>query len=478
MSAMERLLPSEFLYESLPTDSPIRSLCDNETFFASDRPYDWRSKNYTQNFRPQLHEILTDSKPRCLKLLGYFQNLPLCQDDARRLWMNRMISNFTMRPGDNDISIYLRCIPRHYHFNDAHFYESILNHTSFDRIWLFQAPECPNKLSDNPAKDSLVTSVVRMLRERFNATRWPSYEGPDDTKALLHDLAGLAMSKKLILPLSSWAFWAGMLSNATEIHVNAPPLHPLMPHNTQYIYHDEKHRMYFGRYNASANDIEYEIRPDAEWTPSMAQHLRNRGQGHSSNHSLGEGHHSHHNRHGGNSHGKHGHGHGHDKQHAKSHGKTGGHKNSDSPTIVANGSSNAKTVDVNVTMSLEIMSGTTVIDKFSYILSSCETGLAIKPTGEYMSLNRSALNEAAHKLIFEGTLPLFSQTTSFDVKSTLTVAVCKCSESILLESYTISSNSLDLRFDVASQNASAVVNKDAVAAFTKSILSSSVIFGA
>lgn len=172
MSAMERLLPTEFLYESLPTDSPIRSLCDNEPFFASDRPYDWRSKNYSQNFRPQLYDILSDTKPRCLKLLGYFQNLPLCQDDARRLWTDKLVANFTMRPGDNDISIYLRCIPRHYHFNNVQFYESILNHTKFDRIWLFQAPECPNKLSDNPAKDSLVTSVVRLLRERFNATRY------------------------------------------------------------------------------------------------------------------------------------------------------------------------------------------------------------------------------------------------------------------------------------------------------------------
>jgi hypothetical protein len=126
-------------------------------------------------------------------------------------------------------------------------------------------------------------------------------------------LAGLAMSKKLILPISSWAFWAGMFSNATEIHVNAPPIHPLMPHNSQYIYHDEKNRMFFGRYNATANDIEYEIKPDVEFTPSMAQKLRNRGQ---SNHhggnatAGGDGHHHHR---GGGDHGKHGHGKGHAK---------------------------------------------------------------------------------------------------------------------------------------------------------------------
>lgn len=173
MNAMERLLPKEFLYESLPADSPIRTMCDNEPFFASDRPFDWRNRNYSANFRPQLYDILTDnSKPRCLKLVGYFQNLPLCQEDARQLWMNRMVANFTQRPGDNDISIYLRCIPRHYYFNNVHYYESILNHTTYDRIWLFQAPECPTKLSDNPAKDGAVAAVVRLLVQRFNATRY------------------------------------------------------------------------------------------------------------------------------------------------------------------------------------------------------------------------------------------------------------------------------------------------------------------
>ena len=197
MSAMERLLPSEFLYESLPAHSPIRAMCESESFFVSDRPIDWRDKNYTAHFKPQLYDLLKDERPRCLKLLGYFQNLPLCQQDARQLWTERMLANFTTRPGPNDISIYLRCLPRHYHFNDKHYYEAILNRTSFDRVWLFQAPECPNKLSDNPAKDGIVASVVRLLRDRFNATRWPEYTGSDDTVALLHDLAGLASSKKV-----------------------------------------------------------------------------------------------------------------------------------------------------------------------------------------------------------------------------------------------------------------------------------------
>jgi hypothetical protein len=172
MSAMERLLPDDFEFESLSSDSPIRKICDQETFFISDRPVDWRDRNYSANFRSNLHNLLADnSAPRCLKMIGYFQNLPLCDDDARRLWTDRMLANFTTRPGDNDISIYLRCLPRHYHFNDKHFYETILNNTEFDRVWMFMAPECPTKLGNNPAKDGLVASVVRLLVENYNASR-------------------------------------------------------------------------------------------------------------------------------------------------------------------------------------------------------------------------------------------------------------------------------------------------------------------
>jgi hypothetical protein len=164
-----------------------------------------------------------------------------------------------MTPGPNDVSIYLRCVPRHYFFNERHFYETILNNTKFDRVWLFQAPECPTKLGKDPSKDGMVASVVRLLVERFNATRWPSYKGEDDSMHLLHDLAGLVQSKKLIIPVSSWAYWAGLLSNATEIHVNGPPHHPMMAGMMQYVYHDQKKRLFFGRYNNKTNDIDFEM---------------------------------------------------------------------------------------------------------------------------------------------------------------------------------------------------------------------------
>ena len=61
----------------------------------------------------------------------------------------------------------------------------------------------------------------------------------------------------MILPVSSWAYWAGMLSNATEIHVNGPPHHPMMPSFANYIYHNEKARLFYGKYNQSSYDIDY-----------------------------------------------------------------------------------------------------------------------------------------------------------------------------------------------------------------------------
>jgi len=262
MSAMERMLPKEFLYELLPANSSIRRLCDEESFVFADRPIDWRDRNYTSHFKQNVLNVVNDPNPRCMKLVGYFQNLPLCADDAKQLWTPNLFANATMRPGDNDISIYLRCLPRHYHFNGPHFYESILNHTSFDNVWLFQAPECPRKLNENPAKDGIVASVVRVLVEKYNAKRWPAVEGTDGTALLLNDLAGLALSKKLILPVSSWAFWGGMLSNATEIHVNAPPFHAVMYGMNRYTYHNEKTKEYFGKYDAKKNDIIYKRHED------------------------------------------------------------------------------------------------------------------------------------------------------------------------------------------------------------------------
>jgi hypothetical protein len=170
-AAMERLLPNQFLYQQLPANHSIREICDKENFYLADRPRDWKNDKYTSGFKSNLQNLITDKNPRCVKMLGYFQNLPLCADDARKLWTPKMFANYTIKPGPNDISIYLRCLPRHYLFNDKNFYGTILNNTQFDRVWLFQAPECPSRLGDDPSRDGLVAGVLRLLTVQYKAQR-------------------------------------------------------------------------------------------------------------------------------------------------------------------------------------------------------------------------------------------------------------------------------------------------------------------
>jgi hypothetical protein len=275
VATMERLLPHDFLYDKLPKNSTERQLCESEPFVVYDRPRDWRDRNYASSFKEKLYDLITDTKPRCIKLIGYFQNLPLCADDVRALWTPNMFGNFTMKPGENDVSVYLRCQPRHYHFNGAEFYDSILSRMKYDKLWLFMAPECPNpaKLDADPAKDGFVAAVVRLLADKYKGKRWPSAPaGSDDEIFLLHDLAGLAQSRRLVIPVSSWAFWAGVLSNATEIHVNSPPKHQLMPASAQqYIYHDEKEKKFFGRFDKKEGDIIYTVDGAKEPPPPVAK---------------------------------------------------------------------------------------------------------------------------------------------------------------------------------------------------------------
>lgn len=99
-ASMEKLLPRNFLFgssisftsqhsliflsiESLPASSPDRQLCDREEFVLFDRPRDWRNGTYTSLFKSRFMNLATDPKPRCIKMLGYFQNYPLCRDDVR-----------------------------------------------------------------------------------------------------------------------------------------------------------------------------------------------------------------------------------------------------------------------------------------------------------------------------------------------------------------------------------------------------------
>ena len=52
--------------------------------------------------------------------------------------------------------------------------------------------------------------------------------------------------------------------------MNAPPVHPMMAGMSQYIYHNEKKKLFFGKYSNSTKDVEFEWRPPNKTTsPSI-----------------------------------------------------------------------------------------------------------------------------------------------------------------------------------------------------------------
>ena len=68
------------------------NLCNNEPFYFSDRPFDWLNYSYSSTFQHKAITLLASRNPKCVKLVGFFQNYPLlCRDDIRRLWSTRLV---------------------------------------------------------------------------------------------------------------------------------------------------------------------------------------------------------------------------------------------------------------------------------------------------------------------------------------------------------------------------------------------------
>ena len=172
-----------------------------------------------------------------------------------------LFDEFPLKPGLNDISIYLRCATTHYYWNSAEYFDAILSRLEYQKIWLFLAPNCAlfHPITKIQLPRPKVDRVIDHLLTKYNAIKWPSAaNGSSEDTILLHDLAGLAQSNRIILPKSSWATWAGMLSNATEVHLNAPPISPVMPSFPQFVYHSEGKKLYFGHWNQTSRQLEYQ----------------------------------------------------------------------------------------------------------------------------------------------------------------------------------------------------------------------------
>jgi hypothetical protein len=231
--------------------SADKLLCDEEPLYFSDRPEDIKYNNTYKSIPKAEFKalLLDDSRPRCVKLLGYFLPIHLCKSAMRALWMPRMLKFSTVNPyGPNDIAVYLRCHPKHYHFHLVDYYRKVFQNTTHEKVWLFLSPVCPKKLDPNPARDGPVTSVIRYFLTDLNATIWNKHNADFSIEQLINEMVLLALAPKLVLCASTWALWAGLLSNASEIHVDPNHFRPMGPDYPEFIYHSERYDAYHGRY--------------------------------------------------------------------------------------------------------------------------------------------------------------------------------------------------------------------------------------
>ena len=239
-----------------------------------------------------LQKIITNpdkSKPQCIKLLGYLQYMsPMrnpfyCVDALAELWpIQRFAPQISdvgiTAPSGQDVAIYLRCAFYHYVFDDVKYYENILNHTTYERVWLFQSPDCLHVMHKKHFFERY-EKVYNLLTKTYNATVWTTGKSTDnedgnndgnEVNRILTDFGGLCSAGTLILPYSTWSYWAGLLCGRNKnsrydghpktMHMHLEKHSPLMvPDNdrVRYIYHDIDNNNWFGSYNNSTQNVRF-----------------------------------------------------------------------------------------------------------------------------------------------------------------------------------------------------------------------------
>lgn len=84
---IKKIVPEEAQFELLPQDSRDRKVCDDEPYYLSDRPFDVRREpRGRMPSKRKIIEILSDTEPRCLRIVGFFQHALHCPQDARKMW--------------------------------------------------------------------------------------------------------------------------------------------------------------------------------------------------------------------------------------------------------------------------------------------------------------------------------------------------------------------------------------------------------
>jgi hypothetical protein len=109
--------------------------------------------------------------------------------------------------------------------------ELILNSSSWDRIFIIKPPDC-------------VGGITKDLIRWIHAT-YPNVESLSSSDATgLDDFVLLISAQNLVEDVSTYSFWAGLFSNATEKHVNLA-FHGINSHDLSYVYHDTEAKKYY-----------------------------------------------------------------------------------------------------------------------------------------------------------------------------------------------------------------------------------------
>ena len=270
------------------------------------------------NVTPDVYRTIVDPKvrtPRCLILWGFFQHThayrpPFLCPEVLSTWNSalasyrvdenkkrRSDSSSIMISGSSlstiekknkgeenkndvaipissmDMAVYLRCSFVHYDFDHPIFYATILNATrgSYEQLYVFKAPEC-NKVMHKHHFHSRMHTVTAMLKQDYGATivrrvkdvtdDGDENEGPGKgvgALAILDDFERLTSAGQLLLPASTWATWAALLTSAKKVHLkfNRKSWPVLLPADDRFIYHDPDTHQYFGTYDAHSGEIRY-----------------------------------------------------------------------------------------------------------------------------------------------------------------------------------------------------------------------------
>lgn len=108
---------------------------------------------------------------------------------------------------------------------------NILNGTVWERVVLVMPPGC------HGAKYKELISWI--------TTSYPNVSSSSSKDATgFDDFILLVTANILVEDRSTYSYWAGIFSNATEKHVDNT-WHGVSPFDDSYVYHDPKARMYF-----------------------------------------------------------------------------------------------------------------------------------------------------------------------------------------------------------------------------------------